>query len=50
MSENNPPTADPLTPIYLESFVENPTHQKDLRNRDTALQWCCTLLIATLRR
>ncbi|MFD2257368.1 cysteine hydrolase family protein [Luteolibacter algae] len=28
---------DPLTPIYRESFAENPKHEKDLRNRNTAL-------------
>ncbi len=35
MSE--PPQTDPLKPIYRESFMENPKHEKDLRNRDTAL-------------
>ncbi len=28
---------DPLIPIYRESFAENPEHEKDLRNRSTAL-------------
>jgi len=31
------PATDPLKPIYLDSFIENPRHIKDLRNRDTAL-------------
>ena len=31
------PQEDPLRQIYRESFVENPKHQKDLSNRDTAL-------------
>jgi len=31
------PVNDPLKPIYLDSFIENPRHIKDLRNRDTAL-------------
>ena len=30
-------TDDPLTTIYRESFGENPRHEKDLRNRNTAL-------------
>ncbi len=34
---SNPPTTDPLAPIYLDSIIENPRHIKDLRNRDTAL-------------
>ena len=33
----DPPKLDPLKPIYRESFIENPKHGKDLRNRDTAL-------------
>lgn len=37
MSEPIHPTTDPLKPIYRESFVDNPKHQKDLRSRDTAL-------------
>jgi nicotinamidase-related amidase len=31
------PSRDPLRPIYRQSFIENPKHEKDLRNRDTAL-------------
>lgn len=31
------PTGDPLKPIYRDSVIENPKHEKDLRNRDTAL-------------
>ncbi|MEP2776406.1 MAG: isochorismatase family cysteine hydrolase [Luteolibacter sp.] len=30
-------TDDPLSPLYRESFAENPKHEKDLRNRNTAL-------------
>ncbi len=37
MSESIHPDVDPLKPIYRESFVENPKHQKDLRSRDTVL-------------
>lgn len=33
----NPPTEDPLKPIYRESLIENPMREKDLRTRDTAL-------------
>ncbi|BDS06898.1 N-carbamoylsarcosine amidase [Oceaniferula spumae] len=29
--------SDPLTPVYRESFVENPKRKRDLRNQDTAL-------------
>lgn len=28
---------DPLSPLYRESFVENPKHEKDLQNGKTAL-------------
>lgn len=31
------PSEDPLRQIYRDSFVENPKHQLDLSNRDTAL-------------
>jgi len=31
------PKEDPLRQIYRDSFVENPKHQVDLTNRDTAL-------------
>ncbi|MDF1659865.1 MAG: cysteine hydrolase [Verrucomicrobiales bacterium] len=31
------PHEDPLKKIYRDSFVENPKHQADLTNRDTAL-------------
>ena len=34
---NPPDTIDPLKPVYRESFIENPKHQQDLANRDTAL-------------
>ena len=34
---NLPDTIDPLKPVYRESFIENPKHQQDLANRDTAL-------------
>lgn len=34
---NEIPSQDPLKPIYLDSFIENPRRTKDLRNRDTAL-------------
>lgn len=34
---SNLPSTDPLKPIYLDSFIENPRHIRDLRNRDTAL-------------
>lgn len=37
MSDATAPKTDPLKPIYRDSFVENPKHQKDLRSRDTAL-------------
>lgn len=37
MSDTAEPSTDPLKPIYRESVVENPKHQKDLRSRDTAL-------------
>lgn len=30
-------SVDPLMPIYRESLAENPKHEKDLRNRSTAL-------------
>jgi len=32
-----PDSIDPLKPVYRESFIENPKHQDDLANRDTAL-------------
>jgi len=31
------PKEDPLRKIYRDSFIENPKHQTDLSNRDTAL-------------
>jgi len=34
---NPPDTIDPLKPVYRKSFIENPKHQQDLANRDTAL-------------
>lgn len=35
MSQN--PQVDPLKPIYRESLIENPAHERNLRSRDTAL-------------
>lgn len=34
---SDPPSQDPLKPIYRDSFIENPERESDLRSRDTAL-------------